>query len=101
MHDKLQKYNFDFCKNNLKEELLNNNQSRVLAAISVIGDLNLANYTNEILWLAQNCDDEIIVCESVLALKRTNALYKLNENSVLNRIQNEHIGAIISSYFNQ
>ncbi len=99
-YDKLQKYNYDFCQNNLKEELLNEDKSRILAALLIIGDLSLAHYAQDILNLAHKSEDEIVICESVLALKKMNALDKLNKEGILNRLQNEHIKAIVASYFN-
>ncbi len=99
-HNNLQQFDPAFCKNNLKCELLNEDKTRALNALLVIGDLGLKNYVDDILNLARTSEDEILVCESTLALKKMNALEGLNSENTINRLKNEYIKAIVSSYFN-
>lgn len=83
-------------KSLLKE--LTHCKHRINSALEVIKDLKLKGASEEVEKLLSN-ENEIVVCEAISTLKELDALGSIDKESVLNKVKNENIKAIIDSYW--
>ena len=77
-------------------DMLNGNDSEILAALNVIADFNIINTTNRLKELL-NSENEIIVCETLKTLKILNAIDNINIDDIASRIKNPNIKALIEA----
>lgn len=80
----------------LKE--LEKEKFRVLPALHVISELKLINAFDRLKTLLDN-SDEIVLCETVSALKSIGKLNEVSKDEILNKIKDENIKAIILNMF--
>lgn len=97
----LQSQSKEFWQEQSKEVLkeLDHCRHRICAALEVIIEYNLKEASEKIKSLLTH-ENEIVVCKCVEALKEFNMLSEIDKNSVLSRIQNENLKAIIENYWN-
>lgn len=77
----------------MKEELFEDSQFVYFA-------LDLTNnYSTEIKTLVQNSSNETLILKTIEVLKSLNKLNEVDKDSILKKIHNENIKAIITSYF--
>ena len=81
----------------LKE--LDHCKHRIVAAIEVIIDYKLTSAAPKLKELLLTHENEIVVCKCAEALSEFNMLSDIDKNTVLNKIQNENIKAIIENYW--
>lgn len=93
-----QSYKFWDEQKNLITNELSKEKERALSAIHLISELGLIQSSKEIKKLVDS-EDEIIVCEAVIALKSLGKLNEINKEEVLSKIQDENKKAIIKNAF--
>ena len=79
--------------NELEEE-----KERAISAAHLIGELKLDYAVEDLKKLSQS-DDEILVCEAVMALKALNALDCIDKTQILTKIKDDNKKAIIENCF--
>ena len=77
---------------------LKQDKFRILPALHIISELKLEN-TFEQLKELLNSNDEIVICETITALKSINRLNEIQKDEILNKIKSENIKAIILNMF--
>ncbi len=77
-------------------ELLKGNDKEIIAVLPIISDFNIKEAIGELKTLVQS-SNEIVVCEVLSTLKSLNALENSDINSVVKRIQNSNIKALIEN----
>ena len=83
---------------NLVLKELEKEKFRVLPALHVISELKLINAFDRLKTLLEN-SDEIVLCETVSALKSIGKLNEVSKDGILNKIKDENIKAIILNMF--
>ena len=79
--------------NELEEE-----KERAISAAHLIGELKIDYAVEDLKKLSQS-DDEILICEAVMALKAINALNCADKSEILSKINDENKRAIIENCF--
>ena len=79
--------------NELEEE-----KERAISAANLIGELKIDYAVEDLKKLSQS-DDEILICEAVMALKAINALDCADKSEILSKINDENKRAIIENCF--
>lgn len=83
----------------LTDELSKSND-RVICALHVIQEFNLTDTIPSVKNLL-NSNNEILICETLTTLKALNAINDIDFNSILSKIENENIKAVIENIRNQ
>lgn len=79
--------------NELEEE-----KERAISAAHLIGELKIDYAVDDLKKLSQS-DDEILICEAVMALKAINALDCVDKSEILSKIKDENKRAIVENCF--
>ncbi len=84
---------------NTLEEIKCKNQNRKLSAISVIKEFNICKALDSLVKIILNCEEnELVRCESVIALKKLNAADKIQDkNSVLASFTDDNLLNIVKN----
>ena len=82
-------------KNELK--LPESDIHRISSALGIVAEYKLTQAEQEIKDLL-NGNDEIILCEAVIALKELNLLDGIDKEAVLNKVHDENKKALIQSF---
>ena len=78
----------------LKE--LKASDDRILEVIQIVEEFGIVEAVDDLKVLI-NSENEIVVCEALTALKALNATDGINFDSILSRITNDNIKAIIEN----
>ena len=79
-------------------EELSEEKERAISAAHLISELKI-DYAAEDLKKLSESDDEILICEAVLALKAINALDCVDKEEILSKIKDENKRAIVENCF--
>jgi hypothetical protein len=90
----------DFWEAQKKQFLneLNENSDFVFSALELVQELNLIESFEKLKELLK-CQNQTIILKTVEVIKTLNKLSEIDKNTVLEKISDENIRAIISSYF--
>jgi hypothetical protein len=78
---------------------LDKTQGRIITALRMMCEYNIAQAEDKVKELLLNSDDEIVLCEALGTLKQMNKLDNIDKNTVLNRVHDENKKAIINNIF--
>lgn len=94
-----QEYFWNAQKNLVKNELKlpESDIHRISSALGIVAEYKLTQAEQEIKDLL-NGNDEIILCEAVIALKELNLLDGIDKEAVLNKVHDENKKALIQSF---
>ena len=89
-----------FCKASLEEELLQNDNARIIYALGVIADLKLKNYISQVKSMLDNNYPENVIYEIILTLNEFDDFREINKDAVLQKVTDPNLSAVISSMLN-
>ena len=87
---------WDLQKNYVRAALKQDKES-IIAALDLVGEFSLTDLVADIKNILESCEDEIILYESLSALKKINSLSKDDVVNVSEKIHNPNIKAIIDA----
>ncbi len=77
---------------------LNQKTSRIISALEVVKEFKINDTVDDVLKLTEHSND-IIKCDAIATLAILNKLSLIKQNDILNKINDENLKALISSYF--
>lgn len=77
---------------------LDSNHIRICSALDVIIEYGITDAADKIKELL-NSENDIVVCKSVEALSAFKMLFGIDKSSIMSRIENENLKAIINNYW--
>ena len=77
---------------------LNASNTRIHSALQVISDFKIQDAKENLKELL-NCENEIVICETLATLKQLNFIQDVNKNEIIAKITDENKKALIESLF--
>lgn len=85
---------------NLFEEIENGSKKRKIAALNLFATLNIDYASKELIRFLEKCDDENIICETIITLSTIGGIGSIqNKENILQKINNENLKAIAENIF--
>jgi hypothetical protein len=85
---------------NLFEEIENGSKKRKIAALNLFATLNIDYASKELIRFLEKCDDENIICETIITLSTIGGISSVqNKENILQKIKNENLKAIAENIF--